>query len=305
MASRDSSSRVGRSGAAVLLTLGMVTMLASAAWAGNNEDKEKSNKGKSAAHENNGKGKGKPPGNNGTVKIDGDPLGNGKGNEPHVDCDFNVEFYNFDEGDYNATVTFELQAPTLRDVDGKGKAKKDGQVLISDTVFIGEDPAGGGDDLDASKDFPLDLSGVEAHPKQGYHVKLTVNAPGSQGADKKHKVFWVKCVAPNTPPPTTPPPTTPPPTTPPVTEVTTPTTAPAVTTPTTAPAVSPAVETTATTTPAEQVLGVQVTKPAPAPALAKTGVETQVLIGLAGLAMFLAGLTLLGANAGRKPLTVA
>ena len=31
----------------------------------------------------------------------------------------------------------------------------------------------------------------EPHPIQGYHVKLTVNAPGSIGADTKYKVFWV------------------------------------------------------------------------------------------------------------------
>nr|MBA2599991.1 hypothetical protein [Actinomycetota bacterium] len=35
-------------------------------------------------------------------------------------------------------------------------------------------------------------SGATPHAKQGYHVKLTVNADGSQGADSKHKVFWVQ-----------------------------------------------------------------------------------------------------------------
>jgi hypothetical protein len=34
---------------------------------------------------------------------------------------------------------------------------------------------------------------------QGHHVRLTVNADGSQGADVKHKVFWVEgCVPPTT-----------------------------------------------------------------------------------------------------------
>lgn len=249
----------------LLLALGVVTMLASRAWAGESGG--------------NGGGKGKPPGNNGTVKIDGDPLKSGKGNEPHVSCDFNVEFYNFDKGDdFNATVTFALQAPTLRD-DGKGKATKDGQVLRTDEVFIGEDPAGGGGDLDASERYSLSFVGVQAHPKQGYHVKLTVNAPGSQGADVKHKVFWVDCK--ETTPPTTPPPTTPPATTG-VTPTTAPTTVlPARTTPTTAPT---------------QVLGIQETRPA----LPRTGPETEVLVFLAGLALALGGLTLLGANATRQ-----
>jgi hypothetical protein len=37
-------------------------------------------------------------------------------------------------------------------------------------------------------------------PKQGFHVKLIVNADGSQGADKKHKVFWVQDCGPTTTP---------------------------------------------------------------------------------------------------------
>jgi hypothetical protein len=266
----------------VLLALGLVTMLASGASAG---EKGNGNGGAKGAVESKGKAKGKPPGNNGTVKIDGVPLKSGKGNEPHVACDFNVEFYNFDEGDqadFMATVTFELQAPTLRDGD-----KKDGQVLLTDQVYIGEDPAGGGGDLDASKSYNLDFTGIEAHPKQGYHVKLTVNAPGSQGADKKHKVFWVNCsTTPTTVPPTTP--TTVPPTTP--------TTVPT-TTPTTAPAVAGVAETTTTTAPT-QVAGIQETRPTTLP---RTGGETRALVFLAGLAMALAGVAFLGANTGRRP----
>jgi hypothetical protein len=285
------------------MIVGLVTMLASGAWAdkdnnngngnGNGNANGNANANSQADHENNGKGKGRPPGNNGTVKLDGVPLGNGKGNEPHVGCVFNVEFYNFDEGDeadFMATVTFALQAPTLREGD-----KKPGEILLTDKVFIGEDAAGGGNDLDASKEYQLSFDGIEAHPKQGYHVKLTVNAPGSQGADKKHKVFWTKCDTPVTPPPPPPPP--PPPVTPPVTPP-----APTVTpTPTATPeviaaAVAPAVTAAA---PAPVVLGATETKPAPA-ALATTGAALDRLLFLGGLAMVLAALTLLGANTGRR-----
>ena len=51
--------------------------------------------------------------------------------------------------------------------------------------------SGGGSEagLDASETYTLDLTGFEQHPQQGWHVKLTVNADGSQGADTKHKVF--------------------------------------------------------------------------------------------------------------------
>ena len=40
---------------------------------------------------------------------------------------------------------------------------------------------------------------------KGFHVKLTIHADGSQGADTKHKVFWVQpCEVPTTPPSTAP-----------------------------------------------------------------------------------------------------
>jgi hypothetical protein len=125
-----------------------------------------------------------PPGNNGTVKIDGTPFDDAPNNEPHVGCSFQVDFYGYDEGDLDATVTFEAHPPT-------GPV----QVLLTDTVFIGEDDnSGGGSEagLDASETYTLDFDGIQPHPNQGFHVKLTINAEGSQGADVKHKVFWVR-----------------------------------------------------------------------------------------------------------------
>jgi hypothetical protein len=123
-----------------------------------------------------------PPGNNGTVKVDGIDFDSHQDNEPHVGCVFQIDFYNFDEGDLDATVTFEGQPPT------------GGGTLLTDEVFIGEDPAGGGDDLDASATYDLAdaLAGIEPHPVQGHHVRLTVEAQGSIGNDTKHKVFWVE-----------------------------------------------------------------------------------------------------------------
>jgi hypothetical protein len=127
-----------------------------------------------------------PPGDNGTVKVDARPFDRAPDNEPHVGCTFQVDFYGYDEGDLHAQVTFEAQPPTLRDGGD--------QVLLTDTVFIGEDDnAGGGSEagLDARQTYRLDFTGITAHPEQGFHVKLTVNAEGSQGADTKYKVFWV------------------------------------------------------------------------------------------------------------------
>jgi hypothetical protein len=57
-------------------------------------------------------------------------------------------------------------------------------------VFIGQDDNGGGGSeagLDASQTYRLDLTGITPHPVQGVHVKATVTAEGSQGADTKHR----------------------------------------------------------------------------------------------------------------------
>ena len=127
---------------------------------------------------------GDPAGNNGTVKIT--PHGQDDGipqNTPHVSCPFDIEWYGFDQGaDIVSTVTFAMQAPTS-------------DVVLSGTdpsqVFVGGDPAGGaGTDFDGEATYSLAFAG-EADPLQGYHVKVTVHTPGSQGADTKSKVFWV------------------------------------------------------------------------------------------------------------------
>ena len=128
---------------------------------------------------------GGPVGNNGTVKIDGIAFDDAPDNEPHVGCKFQVDWYGFDA---NATsdVTFELQPPTTL----AGKAP-----FQSFKQLDGDDNSGGGSEagLDGSQQYDLRplVSGVKAHPIQGYHVKLTINTTTSIGADVKHKVFWV------------------------------------------------------------------------------------------------------------------
>jgi hypothetical protein len=123
-----------------------------------------------------------PPGNNGTVKVDGAFLA-AQNNDAHAGCQFQIDFFGFDQGVPDATVTLELQPPT-----GSG-------VLRTDSASIGEDAAGGGTDLDQTlfEDLSgaISASGVVAQPNQGFHVSLTVNAPGSIGSDTKHKTFWV------------------------------------------------------------------------------------------------------------------
>jgi hypothetical protein len=214
-----------------------------------------------------------PKGNNGTIKIDGVTLQGGPANEPHVDCEFALEFSGYDQGALAASVTFALQAPTRR--------PSGSQVLLTDTIPIGEDAAGGATDLDASKVYGLDFAGVTAHPKQGYHVKVTIHAQGSQGADTKHKVFWVQPCAGST---TTTTVTT-------ATTATTPTTL-AATTPTTAAVLG---QSTAAPELETKVLGEQLERPKTT--LPRTGTDGAGLAFLGGLALALGGvLSLLGAG---------
>lgn len=133
-----------------------------------------------------------PKGNNGTVKIqEAGAPDEIPDNDPHVGCVFNIEFRGFDQGDLNATWTLSAQPPSGSFTTITGP----------NTVFIGEDPAGGANDLDALvvvKIADYDLSGLYEQPQQGYHLKLEVHAQGSQGADTKFKVFWVKgCTTPD------------------------------------------------------------------------------------------------------------
>jgi hypothetical protein len=126
------------------------------------------------------------PGNNGVVKIDNMPFDSYPDNEPHVGCVFQVDFYNYEQGDFFASVKFFAQPPTGKDI-----------LLTSDSVFIGGDPAGGGTDLDGSGTYNLGpfLKSFMAHPNQGFHIKLKVHAPFSIGKDTKYKTFWVaECV---------------------------------------------------------------------------------------------------------------
>lgn len=126
---------------------------------------------------------GDPPGNNGTVKINGAGFDDGQNNDAHVGCQFEVDFFGFDQGALTGRVTFELQPPS-----GSG-------VLLADSTFIGADPAGGGTDLDASLvenlSGPIASSGIAPQPNQGFHVRLTIDADGSIGAATKHKTYWV------------------------------------------------------------------------------------------------------------------
>ncbi|WP_406036615.1 LPXTG cell wall anchor domain-containing protein [Micromonospora sp. NBC_00898] len=137
-----------------------------------------------------------PNGDNGTVKIDGAEFSDRVQNEPHVTCDFELEFFNFDE-DQAANISLTAQAPS-----GQGQV-----VWSMQNVVISDDPAKGAEnDHDAAIMIPgkdLDLTGLELQPKQGYHLKLNVHLTDGKAFDDKHKVFWVQpCGSSESPSPT-------------------------------------------------------------------------------------------------------
>jgi hypothetical protein len=126
-----------------------------------------------------------PPGNNGTIKID-TAVFSGNRNHPHVGCEFFVNFFGYDGGTQQATLSFEPWAPTR------------GGVVAERETSWSVPARTAGNQLD-HRYGPVNLSaalaGITPHPRQGFHVKLTVHVTGSQGADVKHKVFWIEpCV---------------------------------------------------------------------------------------------------------------
>jgi hypothetical protein len=245
---------------------------------------------------------GDPAGNNGTIKVDGVPFDDGHDNEPHVGCEFRIAFWGFD-ADQRGDITITGQAPS-----GSGVVSDRKDLLVSD------DAAGGGNDPDATFTYgmsDLDLSGLKAHPKQGYHVKITFSTDTPGGV--KHKVIWVQpCVTETaSPTPSVLPTETESPTpTPIVTESGSPTPTPEVSasliespTPTVSPAVTPSVlgvkiTKPGGTKPGANVLGTKLTRPL---GLAFTGSYAALLATVGALALVLGGLVLVLAR--RRRLT--
>lgn len=142
-----------------------------------------------------------PRGNNGIIKVDGLPFDTSHGNEPHVRCGFRLNFWGFDQGQ-RANVTFSGQSPT-----------RTGTLLSYRNVLISDTPAGGGNDLEsfhipatgALTAAALGLGSATPHPKQGYHLRVEVNALNADGSSvpggAKSKVFWLEPCATSAPTP--------------------------------------------------------------------------------------------------------
>ncbi|MBQ0896857.1 hypothetical protein ABT214_22100 [Micromonospora purpureochromogenes] len=146
-----------------------------------------------------------PSGDNGTVKIDGAPFSDKVDNQPHVTCDFELEFFNFDEGQ-RADITLWSQPPS--------SAPKDKVVWSVKDRLISNDAASGAendhDEVIRISADDLDLAGLKTNANQGYHIKLDVDLTDGKSSDAKHKVFWLQpCTSSPSPTPSSPMPTSP------------------------------------------------------------------------------------------------
>jgi hypothetical protein len=163
---------------------------------------------------------GAPPGNNGHIQIDGFVLDQGNNNDPMVGCGFAVDFFGYDAGTQNATITLTPQAPT------SGGTPFTVSTSWTTATFTG------GNQLDqtvliSAAQITAAFAGV-APAAQGFHAKLEVEVTGATGSDDKFHTIWMSgCSTPAAPPPPPPPPA---PVTPPPAPVTPP---PAVTPPVT------------------------------------------------------------------------
>lgn len=125
-----------------------------------------------------------PRGNNGTFKVDGPVLDTSRGNEPHVTCEFRLNFFGYDNGQL-ANITFTAIAPT-----------QGGSTTVAGTPVISTNAAKGGlygGSFPATGTWTAADLGLD--PTQAQHVKVSVeslNADGSQvPGGAKHKVFWL------------------------------------------------------------------------------------------------------------------
>ncbi|AEV84332.1 hypothetical protein ACWT_3309 [Actinoplanes sp. SE50] len=152
-----------RGAASIALGVSVALALTAPAWAGRSKD---------------------PAGANGTVKIDAVPFDPKISNNPHVTCEFRVKFFNFDTNEHG-NIVFTAQPPS-----GKGT-----ELLRQNNVLLSDDAAKGGapdpDEIYTYSAGDLKLDGLKLQPKQGYHIKLTVERIGAPGAGK-HKVFWLQ-----------------------------------------------------------------------------------------------------------------
>lgn len=134
-----------------------------------------------------------PPGADGSVKIDENPVDDDPSNEPHVECGFSLQFFGFDDGTNHADVKFYAWPGT------GDKTEVTPQLGASSFDFEGGRPAG--NTLNHTEDYELDTSGITPNDKGEVHIKVDVTVTDAGGKElfHKYKVFWVKACTTDTP----------------------------------------------------------------------------------------------------------
>ncbi|GAA4995006.1 hypothetical protein [Actinopolymorpha pittospori] len=142
-----------------------------------------------------------PPGANGFVQIDGDPVDSGPSNEPHVGCRFSVQFFGFDAGTNTAVVGFEAMPPSGNMTPV--------QPTTGRTTFTFEGQTPPGNTLNHTEAYELDTTGLEPNNQGEVHVRLDVLVTDDSGDEAFHKfkVFWTEQCPPVPSPSPTPGPT--------------------------------------------------------------------------------------------------
>jgi hypothetical protein len=116
-----------------------------------------------------------PPGNNGTVKVDGIAFDSHPDNEPKPGCSFQIDYTGFDDPTQAFSHTFTIQSG-----DGNG-------TVVGGTS--GNLVGGAGS---YNHDLSSALSAFDPKDDGYYHIKLDVSLPDVPGGSK-HKVFKVAC----------------------------------------------------------------------------------------------------------------
>src|SRR4051794_4680799 len=126
-------------------------------------------------------------GNNGTIKLSGDPLDDTEANHPHLECDLYLEFFGFDVGANTVDVAIDAQDPT-----GAGPVP----ITNGAPLHFSFNSDGDANTLQHRVHYQLNLNAFPRHPQQGYHIKWSASV---NGGNAKHKTIWVAgCPALNT-----------------------------------------------------------------------------------------------------------
>ncbi|MCU1487466.1 MAG: hypothetical protein JWN67_4212 [Actinomycetia bacterium] len=125
-----------------------------------------------------------PAGNNGHIKIDDFVMQGGNRNRPHQTCGLSVSFFGYDTGTQSASITLTPWKPTAGGTPLTLQTSWHVDSRTSGNQFDKNVPISGAQVAEA-------FQGVTPK-KQGFHARIDVHVTGSQGADGKHKMVWIK-----------------------------------------------------------------------------------------------------------------